>query len=255
MYTEYFGLREPPFSIGLDPRFLYMSEQHREAFAHLMYGVKEGGGFVLLTGEVGTGKTTVCRCLVEQAPENTRIALILNPKISAAELLATICEELHLRLPADRTSIKGLVDTINGYLLESHGRGEHAVLILDEAQQLAPEVLEQVRLLTNLETERRKLLQIVMLGQPELRDTLARPELRQLAQRITARYHLEPLPAEEIGAYIQHRLHIAGTARQIFTADGLRTLHRLSSGVPRLINTIADRALLGAYSLDRKSVV
>ena len=209
MYTAYFGLYESPFSIAPDPLYLYMSEHHREALAHLQYGIKIDGGFVLLTGEVGAGKTTLCRSLLEQLPEDVDIAYILNPKVSVIELLETICDELHIERP-EEVSIKKLVDRINTRLLDANARGRKTVLIIDEAQNLSIEVLEQLRLLTNLETNRYKLLKIVLLGQPELLQILNRMEMRQLSQRITARCHLGPLDAADVGAYVRHRLEIAG---------------------------------------------
>src|SRR5210317_846476 len=210
MYLEHFNLTERPFSITPDPRFLYMSARHREALAHLLYGLSEGGGFVQLTGEVGTGKTTICRCLLEQVPDNVDIALVLNPKVTSTELIATVCDELGIEYPAGDSSIKALTDELNRYLLDAHARGRRTVLILDEAQNLSADVLEQVRLLTNLETSTQKLLQIVLIGQPELRSLLAREDMRQLSQRVTARYHLDPISREEAGAYIKHRLQICG---------------------------------------------
>ncbi|MBM4128655.1 MAG: AAA family ATPase [Nitrospira sp.] len=247
MYREYFGLEELPFSIAPDPRYLYMSEQHREALAHLVYGINSEGGFVLLTGEVGTGKTTVCRCLLEQIPENFNTAFIINSKVSAEELLASICDELRIPYAESRASSKLLVDRINEYLLDAHGRGRKTVLIIEEAQNLATDALEQVRLLTNLETNQCKLLQIIMVGQPELRDLLSKPELRQLAQRITARFHLGPLSKDEVAGYVTHRLAVAGVQRKIFPDSTTSIIFRLSRGIPRLINLICDRALLGAY--------
>jgi general secretion pathway protein A len=189
MYLSFFGLNEKPFAITPDPRYLYLSERHAEALAHLLYGINEAGGFVQLTGEVGTGKTTVVRSLLAQTPKNAEIALILNPKMTAPEFLLTICEELGIGVPDAATeSLKDLVDILSGYLLRAHAGGRRVVVVVDEAQNLAPTVLEQVRLLTNLETNTRKLLQIILIGQPELRELLARNELRQLAQRITGRY-------------------------------------------------------------------
>lgn len=254
MYEKYFGLDHRPFSITPDPRFLFLGERHRDALAHLVYGVSEGGGFVQLTGEVGTGKTTLCRTLLEQLPERVDIALILNPCLNAIELVAAVCDELRVSYPARSRSIKALVDALNAHLLKAHAGGRRTVLIIDEAQDLSPEVLEQVRLLTNLETTEEKLLQIILIGQPELREMLARDDLRQLAQRITARYHLEPLTREESAAYVQHRLQVAGASRLIFTSAALAVLHRLSGGIPRLVNIIADRALLGAYAEERSEV-
>ncbi len=251
MYEQHFGLTERPFSIAPDPRFLYMSPQHREALAHLLYGVGPGGGFVQLTGEVGTGKTTMCRCLVEQLPNDVDVALILNPRVSGLELVASLCDELKIDYPKDTGSIKVLTDALNAYLLKSHADGRHTVLIIDEAQCLTAEALEQVRLLTNLETTREKLLQIVLVGQPELRDLLALDSLRQLAQRITARYHLLPISREETGAYIHHRLQVCGASDKLFTEGGIDRVHRLSQGIPRLINILCDRAMLGAFAEGR----
>ncbi len=247
MYIEYFGFEELPFSIAPDPRFLYMSDQHREALAHLVYGINSNVGFVLLTGEVGTGKTTVCRCLLEQIPQKSEIAFIINPKLTVEELLATICDEFGISYPDGNISIKIFVDLINAYLLDSHAKGLKTILIIDEAQNLSADVLEQLRLLTNLETNQCKLLQIILLGQPELKDMLSRPELRQLAQRITARYHLGPLSKKDVSAYVAHRLSIAGLRSQIFPPSILKKLFHISGGVPRLINILCDRALLGTF--------
>ncbi|QOY95695.1 AAA family ATPase [Massilia sp. UMI-21] len=254
MYTHYFHLKGAPFSIAPDPRYLFMSERHREALAHLLYGIGSGGGFVLLTGEIGAGKTTVCRCFMEQIPENCRLAYIFNPRLSVAELLQSVCDELRIDLPPDTGAglgIKGHVDAINAYLLASHAQGLNNVLVIDEAQNLSAEVLEQLRLLTNLETSERKLLQIILIGQPELRAMLARPELEQLAQRVIARYHLGPLTAPETGAYVAHRLAVAGaaagTAASAFPPALTSRIHALTHGVPRRINLLCDRALLGAY--------
>jgi general secretion pathway protein A len=252
MYLTFFGLNEKPFAITPDPRYLYLSERHAEALAHLLYGINEAGGFVQLTGEVGTGKTTIVRSLLAQTPKNAEIALILNPKMTAPEFLLTICEELGIGVPDSALgSLKDLVDILSQYLLRAHANGQRVVLVVDEAQNLAPEVLEQVRLLTNLETNTQKLLQIILIGQPELRELLARNELRQLAQRITGRYHLNPLSREETAAYVLHRLRVAGATTDIFAPGALNEVFRLSQGVPRVINVICDRALLGAYSLDR----
>jgi general secretion pathway protein A len=247
MYIEHFNLTERPFSITPDPRFLYMSARHREALAHLLYGLGESGGFVQLTGEVGTGKTTICRCLLEQVPENVDIAMVLNPKVTSTELIATVCDELGVEYPADNSSIKTLTDALNRFLLDAYARGRRIVLIIDEAQNLDAEVLEQVRLLTNLETSTQKLLQIILIGQPELRTLLARDDMRQLSQRITARYHLEAITRDEAGAYISHRLQICGNSRNIFNKRAVDRIHRLSGGIPRLINVLCDRAMLGAY--------
>jgi general secretion pathway protein A len=256
MYLEYYGLKEAPFSITPDPRYVFLSERHRDALAHLLYGIGKGGsgGFVQLTGEVGTGKTTLSRLLLEQLPENTRVALVLNPRISSVEMLETICEELKLDIAAQRGSVKGLVDILNAYLLDAYAQGLRVVLIIDEAQELSTEALEQVRLLTNLETPTQKLLQVILLGQPELRDKLHQPELRQLAQRITARYHLMPLDRGETEAYVRHRLAVAGGARSPFSRLGLRALYQRSGGIPRLINVIADRALMAGFAREQDSI-
>ncbi|MDH5533985.1 MAG: AAA family ATPase, partial [Betaproteobacteria bacterium] len=254
MYLSYFGFAEAPFSIAPDPRYLYMTRGHQEALAHLLYGVNGDGGFVLLTGEVGAGKTTVCRCLLEQIPDSCDVAYIFNPRLTVEELLSTICVELGIACPPENTSIKVFVDAINAYLLDANARGRHTVLIIDEAQNLSAEVLEQMRLLTNLETNQRKLLQIILLGQPELAQMLERPALRQLAQRIVARYHLGPLSKPEVGAYVRHRLEVSGTQRQLFPEGLMGRLYRLSKGVPRIINVLCDRALLGAYTQGKERV-
>jgi len=254
MYQKHFGLTERPFSIAPDPRFLYMSQQHREALAHLLYGVGEGGGFVQLTGEVGTGKTTICRCLLEQLPEHVNLALILNPRVTAQELLASLCDELKIQYAKDTTSIKVLTDVLNAYLLDGHSRGQRTVLMIDEAQNLSAEALEQVRLLTNLETTREKLLQIILVGQPELRSLLARDDLRQLSQRITARYHLKPISRVETAAYVRHRLQVCGASEPIFSEDAIDLIQKLSNGIPRLINVLSDRSMLGAFVEGKRKV-
>lgn len=254
MYPKYFGLKETSFSITPDPHYLFLSQQHREALAHLLFGISGGGGFVLLTGEVGTGKTTVCRAFLEQAPEQVDIALILNPALTVNELLQVICREFGIELVQGELSNKVLMDQLNDYLLQAHAAGRKPVLMIDEAQNLKPEVLEQIRLLTNLETTKHKLLQIFLVGQPELRDLLQKNELRQLAQRITARYHLSPLDEKETRAYIQHRLAVAGVERPLFDKRAVNRIYRLSEGIPRLINILCDRALLGAYATNRQQV-
>ena len=256
MYLEFYGLREAPFAITPDPRFVFLSERHRDALAHLVYGIGQGGsgGFVQLTGEVGTGKTTLSRLLLGQLPERTRVALVLNPRQSPVELLESIADELRLDIEGARGSAKALVDRLNHYLLDAYAQGLRVVLIVDEAQQLPVEALEQIRLLTNLETPTQKLLQIILLGQPELRVLLDRTELRQLAQRVTARYHLMPLDEDETEAYLRHRLAVAGATRHPFTRLAMRSLHRRAGGVPRLINVIAERALLAGYVADELQV-
>lgn len=255
MYTSFFGINEKPFSITPDPRYLFMSERHGEALAHLVYGVTESGGFIQLTGEVGTGKTTLCRTLLlNRMPSNADVAVVLNPQLSALEFLEAICEELGIPVPEPKGSIKALIDALNRHLLDAHAEGRRTILVVDEAQNLAPDVLEEVRLLTNLETSKQKLLQIILIGQPELRELLARTDLRQLAQRITARYHLEPLSREETDQYIEHRLKVAGALGEVFDTPAKREVFRLTQGIPRLINVICDRALLGAYSQGSRRV-
>ena len=258
MYAAFFGLTQPPFSIAPDPRLLFMSERHREALAHLLYGVDGGGGFVLLTGEIGTGKTTVCRCFLEQIPANCNVAYIFNPKLSAVELLQSICDEFHVTVPQKYQlppTVKDYLDPLNAFLLQAHGAGQNNVLIIDEAQNLSAEVLEQLRLLTNLETSERKLLQIVLIGQPELRTMVQRPELEQLAERVIARYHLGALTQVETAQYIQHRLEVSGLTHALpFDRKTLTRIHQLARGVPRRINLLCDRALLGAFAAGQASV-
>ena len=255
MYTTHFGLQEKPFSITPDPRYMYMSELHREALAHLIYGLQSDGCFLLFTGEIGTGKTTVCRCFLDQLPADTDIAIVLNPKVSVLDLLKTICEELAIPEDGESLSIKTYIDQLNSYLLNAHATGRKTVVVIDEAQNLVKDVLEQLRLLTNLETTTHKLLKIFLLGQPELRKILAMPEMLQLNQRITSRYHLMPLHREDIKQYIEHRLTVAGGgSRQFFSDAALKYIARLSKGIPRIINLLCDRALLGAYAEGAKIV-
>lgn len=258
MYAQFFGLRQEPFSIAPDPRYLFMSEQHREALAHLLYGLQGGGGFVLLTGEIGAGKTTVCRCFLEQVPKRCNVAYIFNPKLTVTELLETVCEEFRIPHPKNEArgeTVKDYLLPINEFLLRTHSVGQSNVLIIDEAQNLAPEVLEQLRLLTNLETNERKLLQIILIGQPELRDMLDQPNLEQLAQRVIARYHLQALSERETWAYIGHRLSVAGLQGLLpFDRRAAKRVHRLSTGIPRRINLLCDRAMLGAYAAGRTRV-
>lgn len=264
MYQQYFGLTQEPFSIAPNPQYLFMSERHREALAHLLFGLRDGG-FVLLTGEVGTGKTTVCRCFLGQVPPGCNVAYIFNPMLTVVELLRTVCDEFHMPYAQhlngnEAASAKDYIDPLNEFLLRTHAQGQNNVLIIDEAQNLSPPVLEQLRLLTNLETNERKLLQIILIGQPELRDILARPELEQLAQRITARFHLGALTEEETSLYIGHRLAVAGMVSAMpFGRKALRRVHRISRGVPRRINVLCGRAMLGAFAtgkseIDRKMV-
>jgi general secretion pathway protein A len=253
MYAAYFGLSEPPFSISPDPRYLYMSKRHREAMAHLLYGVQQSGGFLQLTGEVGTGKTTLCRCLLSQLPDNVDVAMLLNPNLDENELLAAICDELKIAY-SKGASPKQLLNLLNDYLLKSFAEGRHTVLIFDEAQLLSRQVLEQIRLLTNLETTTQKLLQIILIGQPELAEILRRADLRQLNQRITARCHLQPLSSQETSEYIRYRLEVAGCKKPLFTDNAVHQVYQNSGGVPRLINVICDRSLMGAYAQDKAQV-
>ena len=252
MYSQFFGLKQAPFSISPDPRFLFMSERHREALAHLLYGLDGGGGFVLLSGEIGAGKTTVCRCFLEQIPKRCNVAYIFNPELTVVELLRSVCDEFHIPLPhagPAPATVKDHVDPLNQFLLKTHAVGQNNVLIIDEAQNLSADVLEQLRLLTNLETNERKLLQIVLIGQPELREMLARPELEQLAQRVIARFHLGALSQAETAQYIRHRLSVAGLRGAVpFDQAAWQRIHQLARGVPRRINLLCDRALLGAYA-------
>ncbi|MBQ0930106.1 ExeA family protein [Ideonella alba] len=259
MYESFFGLRQAPFTIAPDPRYLFLSERHREALAHLLYGLEGGGGFVLLSGEIGAGKTTLCRAFLEQVPAHTHVAYVFNPKLDAVELLQTICGEFGVPVPAgpghEAPTIKDHIDALNAFLLRVHAEGGHSVLIIDEAQNLSADVLEQLRLLTNLETAERKLLQIILIGQPELRGMVARPELEQLAQRVIARYHLGSLDEADTARYLAHRLSVAGLQGELpFDVRAVQRLHALSGGVPRKINLLADRALLGAYAAGRAKV-
>ncbi|MEM8500618.1 MAG: AAA family ATPase [Pseudomonadota bacterium] len=256
MYHQHFGLTEVPFSIKVNPGYLFMTAQHKDALATLLYGASAEGGFALLTGEVGTGKTTLIRALLQQLPDNTDIALVLNPAMNPIELLATICDELKIEYNVEQQSLKHLTDKLHQYLLDSYARGRSAVVLIDEAQHLQTDALEQIRLLTNLETDTRKLLQIILVGQPELDEKLRETELRQLAQRITARFRLGPLSIEETTAYIDHRLQVAGLSAQqpLFPAKTIQRIHQVSEGYPRLINILCDRILLGCYAKKRNTV-
>lgn len=254
MYSGFFGFNSPPFSIAPNPEFMYLSPRHTEALAHLRFGLGDAGGFVLLTGEVGTGKTTVSRTLLQELDEQTDVAFILNPTLSELELLAAICDELKIRYRKTDASLKLLGDKITQRLQKNHQAGKKTILIIDEAQHLQPAVLEQLRLLTNLETNTKKLLQVILIGQPELQQLLQRNDLRQLAQRITARYHLLPLTLPEVQQYVRFRLKVAGCERPVFSDKAVKTLFELSGGIPRLVNLLADRALLATYG-QQQSIV
>ncbi|HET9227270.1 MAG TPA: AAA family ATPase [Thermoanaerobaculia bacterium] len=245
MYNEFYGFQEAPFNITPDPRFLFFSDRHREAYNHILFGLRERKGFIQITGEVGAGKTTVCRALLEDLGPNYRTALILNPFLTGDQLLRTILIELGLEPSDDRVTA---LQRLNQYLLDQLAEGNDVVLLIDEAQDLSPDLLEQIRLLSNLETDQRKLLQIVLLGQPELREKLDDPSLRQLRQRITVRYHLAPLDRREMERYIQHRLQVVGAnGRPGFSRWALGSIYRYSGGVPRLVNAVCDKALLCGY--------
>lgn len=254
MYGQFFNIDESAFSIAPNPKYLYLSKQHEEALAHLIYGVTRKGGFVCLTGDIGTGKTTICRCMFEQLPENTDIAFVINPKFSPMELLASICDELHLSYSTFHPNIKEYVKKLYTYLIEAHARGRSTVLVIDEAQNLSVEALEHVRALTNLETNEQKLLQIILIGQPELKTLLARPELEQVNQRITARFHIGPLSLNETNRYIYHRLLVAGAKQKIFSPANIKQIYKLTKGVPRRINILCDRVLLGAFTLGKNKI-
>ncbi len=254
MYESFFGFNEKPFNITPDPKYLYLSDQHQEAIAHLRYGIEERGGFVVITGEIGTGKTTLCRHLLNQMDERTEGAIIFNPNLSEIELLKAINEDFGVDASADTK--KELIDGLNRFLLEERLRGKNMVLIIDEAQNLQPAVLEQIRMLSNIETEKEKLIQIILIGQPQLKKLLARPELRQLNQRVTARYHLNALNRKETYRYIQHRLDVASNGNNVtFEPAAMKAVYRFSKGVPRLINVVCDRALLGAFTTGQPSPI
>lgn len=254
MYTEFFGLDEDPFSIAPNPRYMYLGEQHRRALAHLEYGAQQSNGFVVLTGEIGSGKTTLIRYMLARLPVDIEVAYLFNPDMSPVALLRAILSELTGDLPADDGDKDALLQRVYAYLLAAHTRGNRVVVIIDEAQRLSAAVLEEIRLLTNFETDNCKLLNVVLVGQPELRQTLVRPELSQLAQRVTARYHLDPLPLSDTQAYVAHRLRRAGAPGQLFSRSALHRIHKTSHGVPRIINQICGRSLMGAYARGLRQV-
>ena len=241
MYEAHYGFTEKPFNLTPDPKYLFFSRRHSEAFAHLEFGRREKGGFILITGEVGTGKTTLARCFLSRLDARTATAVVLYPALTGEELLRSILQDLHI--PVTGASLKDHVDALHRFLLEARAQDRDVVLLVDEAQDLSAEVLEQVRLISNLETDTEKLIQIVLMGQSELQEILSRRELRQLAQRVTARYHLSPLNRQETEEYVRHRLSVAGGTTTVhFTPDALSAVHRASAGVPRLVNLICDRA-------------
>ena len=246
MYETYFGLTEPPFNVTPDPRFVFFSQQHREALSALVYGVESRRGFIQITGEIGTGKTTLCRALLQRLDDKVHSALVFNPKLSEFELLQTIVEDFGIK-PGGKKK-KDYFDSLNRFLLEELDKGYNAIVIVDEAQLLSPKALEQIRLLSNLETSTQKLLQIILVGQPELRDLLNRKDLVQLFQRITIRYHLSVLTRAEAGEYLDHRMKVAGAQRAVFAPDAVDRIYEISAGVPRLMNVLADRALMAAFT-------
>ena len=253
MYEHFFGLKEKPFNVTADPSFLFLSHRHKEAFSHLIYGIKERKGFLEITGEIGTGKTTLCKALLNSLDKDTKTALILNPDLSKFQLIKTILHELEIDI--EKKSGNSLLGKLNQFLIEQLLKGNNVVLIVDEAQNLKPSLLEQIRLLSNLETEKEKLLQIILVGQPELREKLRSPKLRQLRQRISVRYHIFPLDKDEIDKYIRHRLSVAGAVNSVkFSKEAFEEIYRYSQGIPRLINIVCDKALLAAYVCGSKSI-
>lgn len=253
MYERFFGLREKPFNVTADPAFLFLSRRHKEAFSHLIYGIKERKGFLEITGEIGAGKTTLCKALLNSLDKNIKTALILNPHLSRPQLLKAILQDFGI--PFNKYSGASLLSKLNEFLIQQLSSGNNVVLIIDEAQNLKPSLLEQIRLLSNLETEKEKLLQIVLVGQPELREKLKSESLKQLRQRISVRYHILPLDRDEIDRYIKHRLTVAGSANSVeFHREAIEEIYKYSQGIPRLINILCDQALLAAYVRETKSI-
>jgi len=253
MYLEFFGLKEKPFSVTADPNFLYLSKEHREAISHMQYGIQERMGFLEITGEIGAGKTTVCKALMNRLDQRTKTAFILNGNLSEIQLLQAIIEDFGIQVK-NKNKIT-MLNALNKFLLEQLKAGNNVVLIIDEAQNLKPSLLEQVRLLSNLETEKEKLLQIVLVGQPELKEKLASSELKQLRQRIAIRYHISPLSMDEVEKYVSHRLNVAGCSLDgIFHRDALEEIFSFSGGIPRLINILCDKSLLAGYTGDKKTI-
>ena len=254
MYGQFFNIDESAFSIAPNPHYLYLSNQHQEALAHLLYGITRPGGFVLITGEIGTGKTTICRSIFTELPEDADVALIVNPKLSVEDLLASVCDELNISYPTTNVSTKTYINCLSNYLIESHANNKNVILIIDEAQNLSLDALETIRTLTNIETDEKKLLQIILIGQPELRERLNAPEMEQLNQRITARFHLQAFNKNEVEDYIQHRIKTGGGCVDLFSSANINDIHKLTGGIPRLINALCDRILLGAY-VQRKKII
>jgi general secretion pathway protein A len=253
MYREFFGLKERPFNVTSDPDFLFLSRVHKEALSHLTYGIKERKGFLEITGEVGAGKTTLCRALLNQLDSKTKTSFIMNSTLPEMQLLQAVVEDFGLSV--DRKNKVSILKQFNNFLLEEASRGNNVVLIIDEAQNIKPNMLEEIRMLSNIETEKTKLLQIVLVGQPELKNKLNSPELKQLRQRISVRFHITALAKEEVTSYINHRLKVAGSNGQIqFTDESVDSIYKYSGGIPRLINLVCDKALLLAYVMETGNI-
>jgi len=253
MYREFFGLKEKPFNVTSDPNFLFLSRVHKEAFSHLLYGIKERKGFLEITGEIGAGKTTLCRAILNQLDARTKSAFIFNSNLPELQLLQSIIEDYGLLV--ERKNKGSMLRQLNGFLLEELSRGNNVILIIDEAQNLKPSILEEIRMLSNLETDKEKLFQIVLVGQPELKDKINSPNLKQLKQRIAVRFHITPLDKDEVGKYIYHRLSVAGSSGEIrFPEDAIEAIYKFSGGIPRLINMVCDKSLLAAYVMETRVV-